>query len=278
MESSYILPPSERPFSDLYLYFCGYEECHPGHSFGPAVRPCYIIHYIVSGKGTYRVQGTVYELEAGQGFLITPGSQTFYQADKEDPWTYLWIGFDGNQAAQYLSGMGLGENHLTYRSNQGEQLKATVLSMLKHNTGAASNQFMLESLLYTFFSLLAEDLDVLLTPGAMAGSQYIRRATEFIRNNYCTPIRITDIADYVCINRSYLYTLFQKELHTSPQEYLTNYRLTRAAELLLITDLSVEGVALSCGYGDPLVFSKAFKAKNGMTPSQYRKSKLPPSK
>lgn len=278
MENSYILPSGERPFSDLYLYFCGYEECRPGHSFGPAVRPCYIIHYIVSGKGTYRAGGRVYELEAGQGFLITPGSQTFYQADTEDPWTYLWIGFDGSQAARYLSGIGLGENRLTYRSSQGEQLKNTVMTMLQHNTGAASNQFMLESLLYTFFSLLAEDLDVLLAPGAMAGSQYIRRATEFIRDNYFRPIRVTNIAAYVCINRSYLYSLFQKELHTSPQEYLSNYRLTRAAELLLITDLSVEGVALSCGYGDPLVFSKAFKAKNGLTPTQYRKAKASPSK
>ena len=47
--------------------------------------------------------------------------------------------------------------------------------------------------------------------------------------------------------------------------------ITRAAELLSITDLPVGGVALSCGYSDPLVFGKAFKAKNGITPTQYRK-------
>ena len=103
------------------------------------------------------------------------------------------------------------------------------------------------------------------------GSLYVRRAVEFIQDNFCNPIHITDIADYVCINRSYLYTLFQRELSASPKEYLANYRLTRASELLLITDLSVESVALSCGYSDPLVFSKAFKAKNGVTPTQYRK-------
>ncbi|HJB27539.1 MAG TPA: helix-turn-helix transcriptional regulator, partial [Candidatus Blautia faecavium] len=90
----------------------------------------------------------------------------------------------------------------------------------------------------------------------------------------CNPIRITDIADYVCVNRSYLYTLFRNELKMSPKEYLANYRLTRAAELLVITDFSVESVAFSCGYQDPLVFSKAFKGKNGLTPSQYRKKEL----
>lgn len=114
-------------------------------------------------------------------------------------------------------------------------------------------------------------MDILAAVESNTGSLYVRKAVEFIQNNYCNPIHITDIADYVCINRSYLYTLFQKELGMSPQEYLTNYRLTQAAELLVITDISIESVALSCGYSDPLVFSKAFKAKNGITPSRYRK-------
>lgn len=274
MEHSYILPQSKRRFSDLYLCFCGYSQCASGYGFGPAVRPNYIIHYILEGKGIYRTEGVTYELRAGQGFLIKPGVQTFYQADREDPWTYLWVGFDGNRAQEYLSGMGLGENRLTYRSSQGQRIQETVLAMLDHNTWAGANQFMLESLLYAFFSILSEDLDVISSAGEKGGSQYVWKAVEFIQNNYCTPIRVTDIADYVCINRSYLYTLFRQELGMSPQQYLSNYRLTQAAELLLITDFPIESVGLSCGYTNPLVFSKAFKAKNGLTPSQYRKIRM----
>ena len=75
----------------------------------------------------------------------------------------------------------------------------------------------------------------------------------------------------MCIDRSYLYKLFRQNLNLSPQDYLSNYRITRAAELLSITDLPIGGVALSCGYRDPLVFGKAFKAKRGITPTQYRK-------
>ena len=158
--------------------------------------------------------------------------------------------------------------------SQGERLKEIVLDMLKHNTYTAANQFMLEGLLYAFFSALSQDLDALAPAGERNGSLYVRRAVEFIQNNYCTPIQVTDVADYVCVNRSYLYTLFREELGASPQEYLANYRLTRAAELLLITDFSVESVALSCGYRDPLVFSKAFKVKNGVPPSRYRRVRL----
>lgn len=273
MESFYVLQLKSRPFPDMYLCFCGYEDCEPLHSFGPAVRPNYILHYILKGKGTFRVGGVLYELSAGQGFLIEPGVQTFYQADKEEPWSYVWIGFDGEHAADYLSSLGLGGSHLTYRCSQRERLLEAVEMMLAQNTHTTVHQFMRQSLLYSFFSILAEDLDVISSPGGQAGSIYVRRAVEFIQNNYCYPIRICDVADYVCINRSYLYTLFHRELSVSPQEYLSNCRLTHAAELLTLTDFSVESVALSCGYGNALVFSKAFKARYGSSPSQYRKAR-----
>lgn len=94
---------------------------------------------------------------------------------------------------------------------------------------------------------------------------------EFIQGNYCNPIKVTDVADYVCINRSYLYTLFQNSLGMSPQQFLMTFRITKAAELLQHTSLSVESIAISCGYQDPLVFTKAFRQMKGVSPSAYRK-------
>lgn len=98
MEDAYVLQLRNRNFSDFYLCFCGYAKCEPLHNFGPAVRPNYLIHLILEGKGKYIVDNNRYELEAGQGFLIEPEIQTFYEADKENPWTYLWIGFAGTRA------------------------------------------------------------------------------------------------------------------------------------------------------------------------------------
>ena len=44
METSWTLPVPKHKFSDLYLCFCDYEACLPFHSYGPAVRPNYVIH------------------------------------------------------------------------------------------------------------------------------------------------------------------------------------------------------------------------------------------
>ena len=271
MEDYYVLQMKNRKFSDFYLCFCGYAKCSPLHSFGPAVRPNYILHYIVDGKGKFLVNGEEYNLQKGQGFLIEPEVQTFYQADEEVPWTYLWIGFGGKKAEDYLRDLGLNKKQLIFQCGCGEELKQIVYSMLKHRKYTAANEYFLEGLLYTFFGTLKENMEIAGNAGEKDGNLYVRKAVEFIQNNYADPVRVKDIADYVGVNRSYLYTLFQDNLQLSPKEYLTNFRLTRAAELLQLTDLSVETVAMSCGYQDALGFSKIFKAKMGITPSAYRK-------
>lgn len=271
MEDSYVLQLQDRKFKDLYLMTCGYAKCDPLHSFGPAVRPNYIIHFVLEGRGKYQVGDEVYEISGGQGFLIEPEVLTFYQADAKDPWTYLWIGFQGEKAQEFMKDIGLNSQKLIFRSKHAEKLKEIVVSMLKNNTYSVTSQFILEGLLYTFLSVLTEDIEITFSSEKERENLYIRKAIEYIQNTYSNNIKVSDIASYVCINRSYLYTLFQKNTGMSPQEYLANYRLTRAAELLDVTDLPVSSVAMSCGYRDPLVFSKAFKGKKGISPSQYRK-------
>ncbi len=272
MEDAYVLQLSDRKFSDLYLCFCGYARCEPRHSFGPGVRSNYLIHYILEGKGIYQAGGRRYELQKGQGFLIEPGTQVFYEADEKEPWTYLWIGFHGRRAEEYLKDVGLWNGRLIFQCDQGEELKRLVFRMLKNYTITDTDQFLLEGSLYLFFSILAEASAHMPAQGQGAENRYVKKALGYIQDNYDHSIRVADIAEYVCINRSYLYTLFREHIGCSPQEYLTNYRLARAEEFLRGMELSVESVAYSCGYRDPAAFGRAFKEKYQVTPLQYRKN------
>lgn len=269
MEESYVLQSSEKKFKNLHLCFCGYCKCDPLYSFGPAVRPNYIIYYILEGKGIYKAGGKIYELTAGEGFLIEPEEVVFHQADSIEPWSYLWIGFAGEAAEDYLKCIGLNDDNLVFRTSKASELEAIVKKMIENGTSSMADQFCREGLLYEFFGILAKDMEVKKKEDE---NKYVNRAIEYIQNNYFNPVKISDIAEYVRINRSYLYVLFRRTLGISPQEYLTNCRFARARDLLLLTDLSVEGVAYSCGYVDAMVFSKMFKQKNGTTPSKFRKN------
>lgn len=102
---------------------------------------------------------------------------------------------------------------------------------------------------------------------------YVEKAILFIDDNYCRPMKISDVADSLCINRSYLYTLFFKETGLSPQQYLSNLRIERSLGLLKNTELPIEMVAVCCGYMDYRVFYKAFKKHMGVSPAVYRKGK-----
>ena len=273
MENSNVLQLQHQIFSDFYLCYCGYATCEPLQHFGPAVRPNYLIHVVLDGKGVFQSGGNRISLHAGDGFLIRPDEQVFYQADETDPWTYLWVGFDGARCIEYLKAIGLAEGQQTFRIPDGETLKELVAEMLHHNTAGTENDFLLQGLLCRFFACLARSLSVPLSAVAKNDREnfYVRRAVEFVQYNYANHITVSDMAKYVSLNRSYLFTLFQRVLHVSPQEFLTTFRLTRAQEQLTLTDATVAAIAQSVGYRDPLVFSKAFKQMTGMTPVQFRK-------
>ena len=61
----------------LRIYYCGREQCAPGHFWGPAIRPHYLLHVVLHGKGEFFYQEKKYELSAGDAFLIEP-MQTHY--------------------------------------------------------------------------------------------------------------------------------------------------------------------------------------------------------
>ena len=266
----FYIQTSGRHFSDLHMNFGGYEECKPLHKWGPVIRPVYILHYILKGKGFYQARDSRWDLGEGEGFLIEPEVATFYQADAQDPWTYVWIGFDGSLTEELLHHLGLGPDRLTFRCRQKEKLRETVLAMLQGDTASFANDFHIQSLLYRFWGILLQDLETDMPVQHGRQNVYINQALEFIRNEYFLPIKVEDIARKVHINRSYLCTIFQKELGVSVSEYLSGFRLSRAAELLPACVIPIEQVAYSCGYKDPLVFSKAFKRKYGVAPLKYR--------
>lgn len=69
---------NNRYDSNIYVHQCGQEICIPGHAFGPCVRDHYLIHFIISGKGTYYHCDKSYHLKKNDLFLISPGDVTFF--------------------------------------------------------------------------------------------------------------------------------------------------------------------------------------------------------
>ena len=102
-------------FVDLGLFQFGWERCAPAHSFGPAARNHYLFHYILSGTGTLMADDSkgvtqTYSIKSMQGFMIFPNQITTYVADKQLPWEYVWLEFDGLRVKSLLDTMEAGKS------------------------------------------------------------------------------------------------------------------------------------------------------------------------
>lgn len=252
---------------DLYVYQPGWEVCEKGHAFGPAIRDHYLIHYIVKGKGTYRVGNHTYPLSEGQGFLIMPGEITFYQADDEDPWEYYWIGFNGKQVNKLLEACRLGRHQPILNYNKDDALQRILQKLALGSTKYKVNEYEQIGYAYLFFSILMKSEESSNIPQ----DEYVNKATKFIQNNYSYPISIEQIANYIGIERTYLFRVFKKILGISPQEYLIQYRLEKGTQLLIQSGMGITEIAYSCGFREVGYFSRCFKKKYGVSPFQYRK-------
>lgn len=259
---------------DLYLNYCGMEECDPSHSYGPIARTEYLLHYILKGKGIYTVDGQTYHLGKHDSFIIYPDEITYYQADNEDPWTYIWIGFNGIKAETCLNYASLSRGNRVASFDCEDTLVECVYGMLNASQLTYANDLKRESYLFSFLSALIHEKHNSAVKTEEVHDYpyqvYVEHALEFIDHNYEKNIKVNDIANYIGINRSYLTNIFKKSLNLSPQEYLVNYRLNKACGLLKTTNLPVNIIASQVGYDDPLTFSKVFKNFFEVSPTTYR--------
>ncbi len=246
----------------------GHSVTMPGHTYGPAVRPYYLIHFILEGKGEFIVNGTHYKLSAGKGFLIEPDYQTVYKADLEDPWTYIWIGFSGKDAWQAMAMLGLSQEQPIFKSEEKETLKTCVMSMIRRNRRNAADTFYSLSMLFLFLSTIAASSQ---DDSLKGGNLYVDQVIAYIRSHIAEPLKTEDIARYVGLNRSYLSALFKEQTGLSPLKYIQRSRLTKAQHLLESSRLSVASIAYACGYQQPESLMKIFRQQYGMSPSAYRK-------
>lgn len=137
-----------------------------------------------------------------------------------------------------------------------------------------------ENMMYTkkIKKYFIEDLDelseILDDDKNLYSATSIKLAIQFITNNFNKNITLKDVADEVFLSQNYLSELFKKETGEGFYEFLSNYRIKRAKEMLITTNLKIYEVAESVGYNDSITFGRAFKKITGTTPNSFRNNRV----
>ncbi|MBQ9859964.1 MAG: AraC family transcriptional regulator [Clostridia bacterium] len=254
----------------LSVYNTGYETCDKNHSWGPAVRDHYLIHYVSSGKGVLRCNRQEYTIGAGGLFILCPSQLAGYQADAHDPWQYAWVGFNGTDARRLVNLTGFSQQKPVLISSDPSQTERLLRRIADASGNTAAADAEMAGHLYRFLAHLIRMNEQ--TPTTDTHQTYVRNALRYIQYNYANDVGVTDIAMYVGISRSQLYRAFLQDFGISPHNYLQTYRINEACSLLHNPELSIAEIAGSVGFNDPLYFSRVFKSLKGCTPTEYQKS------
>ncbi len=99
-------------------------------------------------------------------------------------------------------------------------------------------------------------------------------AKDYLDHNFDRGISVADAASFVYLSQGYFTRAFRDELGISPMGYLMRKRIEKSCELLENNEIKVSGVACQVGFSSPQRFNVAFRKQMGMTPMEYRRSKM----
>ena len=191
------------------------------------------------------------------------------QADKNDPWEYIWIHIGGPKIPLILKEAGLTSEHPVYTPlDNYKQIEGLAMDILKHY----KKQYYCVGTLYKICDYMIENSASREEKKMDNSLLYVKNVISYIQLKYSEAVKIDNIALSLGLNRSYLTRLFKNATGYSLQDYLLTYRMKMAVKLLAAESISINRIASSVGYSDTFTFSKAFKRHFGESPSDYRKN------
>ncbi|WP_238590704.1 AraC family transcriptional regulator [Paenibacillus beijingensis] len=269
--------PDSAARERLNILFAGESQTAPGHRLGPKVFDYYLLHHVLSGRGTFRCGDNEYELRAGHSFLIEPERLVTYAAHAADPWRYKWVAFTGPGASELVEAAGLSLLRPTADTGRSKRVGVYLERLMRaFRSGGGGTQLLAPGYLHLAFAQFAQ---LLLAPGsAPAGSrdegkETVQQVIHYLTTQYAEPLSIEAMADSLGYNRAYLSRLFKKHTGVTPVSFLLRLRIDKGRQLLRERqELTVEQIAASVGLQDPLYFSKQFRRFHGESPSDYREA------
>lgn len=252
---------------DLYMINCGYEDCCIDFESVPHTRKYYLIHYVTKGSGYYEVNGETYFIKSGDIFLIYPNQLvSYYSPDRNDPWSFCWLGFSGEKAQEYLALTGI-NGYVKHLNNQ--KFYSNIMSCLDYIEENKNHISQLKLNSYIMNSLFS--LSETTSPKNIKATEYVEKAIRYIEYNYMNQITPKDVTEHLSIDRTYFFRIFKKYTGSSPERYIMNYRIKKSSELLKNSNYSISEIATFVGFKDVHYFSRLFKKMMNITPSEYKK-------
>ena len=267
--NSSLQTPRKLHVEELYTFF--YQEKEQGFVFQGESHPMMELTYVDQGALHSVADGQDLLLEQGDIVIYTPDQWHMQYADIGVAPRFVTISFS-------LSGMDL--DSLKNRKFKAPQRAVTLLQQMlreKDSTDELSGDMILAMLTQLLLILLRQ----VQTPTAAklkasnsihSENEIIRRAQQYISAHLRDKLTVPLVARKVDVSPSYLTALFHKNLQISPGEYIRRVKLQESKQMIRENSMNFTEIAAALQYSTVHHFSRQFKEKFGITPTEYAKS------
>lgn len=282
---NYLIEYKENDFDDIgfenddqYLTVncSGYyinDECNSGREMIktiPKGRNDYLFCYIVRGSVIYDIGGQ--KMTVSNGFVIIPPHVPY--AYRHVPinceFEIYWVHFSGYHADECLNECGLKEDYY-FHTDRIDEVVLSVQNLTREMTFKMPGYEHVAQSLLTYILVVSSRRYTSSVHSSKNIDLRMRNVMEHIYHNYSDELTISDLSEFVELSVSHFSNLFKQTFGLYPLQYITNYRLKRACDLLRHTQHPVSKVAEMTGFKDPLYFSRVFRKQLSISPSDYRK-------
>lgn len=246
----------------------GCEFCGPNEHHSHSTWDCYLIHIVLSGKGTLYFNQKVYPMKEHQAFFLFPGDVAAHISDKDAPWSYAWIGFSGTEAFSLAHLLDLNRDYPIYSINNLAYANLLIHEILSVNIHQRQGYLLAIGNLLKIASMMENEKNTIKNVDRFA-YEHLSKACNYINENIKQTITIPQIASYVGVCRSHLYRIFKSTLGISISDYITNKRINMAIELFDQGETDLLSIAYSCGFLDVESMRRSFKKITGKPPREY---------
>ena len=258
----------DHNFDPNYLRALGWYT-HAGMETPPEW--CYgIFQFTLKGEGKILHHGKEYSLPAGTAFLTySTDTEVRYwnPCEGSEGWHFVYLEVTGHMIKTLIEEY-TQEFGPVFQFNPNSELINQILSLKDYQS---SQKLVSTAKQQAIMGLVKESL---FYEASVSKSSLVDQALNEVRKSYKAGITVSSLAERLGVSREFLTREFKKELGWSPYQYIQNYRLKEAHELLIYSSLSVKEIAFQLGFSSSTIFSRQFKQHYKISPSELRKLAL----
>ncbi|SHT60238.1 MmsAB operon regulatory protein [Mycobacteroides abscessus subsp. abscessus] len=220
----------------------------------------------LKGFASFSLNGIEYEMN-GQTILHAGSRMDIHIETFASEWEYVVVHYQVIHAPTEYQNMS--NQHFLLTVNEQLDMEKSIQYLLQNQT---QPDYMSKLQVQNEFMRLLELILLSARNGRFENKKdAMLSALEYLKVHYAEELVIGELAERIGMKRRRFSYLFEQLTGLSPIEYLTEYRISQAKELLTSTDFSVAKIAEKVGYMDSFYFSRVFKKNTNISPSMYRK-------